>query len=342
MKITASALSRARKCLWWARSDVKYTQAPDQGHASEGTEFHDLIAQVLSGQLVYASGPARMHLLMDSALRYITETDNPGAKRYVEIAYAYDVVRGTVRVLGENINREYGELADSEIAQTADMVVVEADVLVVRDWKTGSPEFVEEVSENAQLLSLALCAAKALSWTGPVRLEVCYVRQAKVFAEACVVYPSDLQRFASELQLMYIQIGDAVPSSGDHCRYCPALGSCPATTAQVDALATAFGDTSSPVKRLPMWTTTHLSDENDALMAEQLPALEKAVEAVKAALKDRARARGGIELSDGKVWKETSYTVDQLDAKKVEEILGPRISECRTQQIRTQFRRVRQ
>lgn len=351
MKLTASSLSRAKSCLWWARTDVKYTPAIDTGAGEEGQEVHAGIAAYVNKGLLPMSKSARINALIGSAIAFIgpTATIGPGTG-VAEEAYSYDVVTGQACLLGIDINREYGALADSEIAGTSDHVRVEDGALVVRDWKTGSPEFVEDISDNHQLKFLGLCAAKIRNWKGKVRLQIVYVREKGCYPETFETTAEELYKFGTALQLMYIQISDAPAVSGDHCRFCPARGGCPATSQVLDAahvqLNVPGGASGFPVreeirKQLPVWTTAHLSIENDALMAEQLPALKKAVEAVEDALKARARASGGIQLSDGKVWKEITFQKSVMDNKRVEELLGERFSECRKQISQTQFKRVK-
>lgn len=349
MKLSSSSLSRAKSCLWWARPDVQYTPAPDTGAGEEGQEVHGRIASAVLRKPYRPNAPQspRIAALVDSALTFLRGQHPAAFSGLAEEAYAYDVVTQQCRILGVDINREYGELGDAEIPGTADLIYIENGVLCVDDWKTGSPEFVETVSENSQLQFLGLCAVRARGWTGLVRLGVVYVRERGCYPERHLTSADELMRFGSHLQLLYIQTPDASANAGEHCRFCPARGGCPATTATMKEFATQHALSSNPPgltvidRRLPVWTTQCLSADNDALMAEQLPALKKAVEAVEEALKDRCRAQGGIRLPDGKIWKEVSYTKSVMDNAKVEELLGDRFHECRKEIVQVQMRRVK-
>jgi hypothetical protein len=337
MRLTASGIGRALRCAWWIRPDVELPDSGSSRAADEGVLFHDVMARFINRM------PQRMHDV--ERVQYLTEAACEWwGKRAMnrsftaEDAFALDVVTSTARSIGRMIDRQYGVLGEQEIAGTSDYVGLEADVLVVGDWKTGSPEHVEDVADNAQMKFNALCAAKHMGHTGAVQLEIAYVRKSKVWLERHLTSRMELESFGDDLRRLYLGVRGAESVTGDHCRFCPGAGRCPATRVALTELQSTLGVTA----RAPVWTTEFLSAENDALMVERLPALENAIDAVKTELKKRAAAQGGIELSSGKVYREVVYTKNVFDRKTAETLIPPeRLSECMREQTVSQFRVVK-
>ena len=145
--------------------------------------------------------------------------------------------------------------------------------------------------ENLQLLAVAYAAAKyAKKQVAVVRILI--AREDESVPLFARMDGDWMERVLAELREIYFRTqlpSPAVP--GEHCSFCPALGACP-QTAQLSLIEP--GDA-------VRWTTQHISPENDAKMVTHLPLLEKAVEAIRDSLKQRAP----IQLPNGKVWRET-------------------------------------
>lgn len=82
----------------------------------------------------------------------------PGAE--AEVAYALNVLSGQARRL-EVKSRDYGKLAEGEIAGTADRVYVRDDHVLIEDLKSGVGYMQAEPKVNLQLIHNGLSAAIA-------------------------------------------------------------------------------------------------------------------------------------------------------------------------------------
>jgi hypothetical protein len=151
----------------------------------------------------------------------------------VEAAFALDAMTGKVRYLGAGKGRDYGALCPTEIAGTADLVLLDDEGrLYVADYKTGSA--VTSAKTNPQLAFLALCLSK-FRGNEEVGVELIYIREdGSHYTDAATLDALDLDGFASDLR-------DAVTlwrspeaaqrvNPGEWCGYCPSKWSCPVWT----------------------------------------------------------------------------------------------------------------
>jgi hypothetical protein len=296
-RLTGSALPRARHCAWPYRLDVVYPERPSGQAAEDGVETHTMLEHWLEGEPVPAMGP-RPQTIFEQVKAYFGE---PGRRR-AEVAFAIDLETGAARVIGYRLGRQYGALKDSELALTVDW----AGEGEVGDLKTGFAGHVAHPRENLQLQAAAYALAKTQGLTAVIA-KVLIAREDETVPLFAKI--DDFDAILAELREIHFRTQLPSPAvAGEHCQFCPALGACPQTT----HLAVLEGG--SAVK----WTTECLSTENDAAMVMHLPMLEKAVDAIKEALKQR----GPIQLPNGKIWKETFRKIVTADKKKLEQLPG--------------------
>jgi len=130
-------------------------------------------------------------------------------------------------VLGEGRERDYSACPAGWIPGTADLVIRFTDgTCLVADHKTGARR-VDPAGRNGQLLGLsaALCAA----WGCPAaEVAIVYVWEsgahtidrADVDGLGLAVFLADLRRAIDP------RLTEGTAKAGEHCRYCPASGSC--------------------------------------------------------------------------------------------------------------------
>ena len=167
MTLSASGLSRAAQCLFWVVSPPE--EEPEAGPKAElGTDCHAVCEDVLRGLEVDFSS-------LDPEVRARTEPLLPELHRLselhaeAEVPLALHVLRGSARRLHSNGHRDYSDLRMNEIPLTIDLRWLEEDTLVVQDWKTGRPEFVDQVGDNAQMIAGG--AAAYLELQEPVKAQ---------------------------------------------------------------------------------------------------------------------------------------------------------------------------
>ena len=209
------------------------------------------------------SSLARIHACPASAaLPHAPDTTSIAAEygRAVHAGIARDIVTGTISKPGVDIRaevklahdwrydrsrfihlpgeREYGELAPTEIAGTIDCIEIVRAIgahtkVTVIDWKTGRVE-----DHSAQLRWYALAAARLFA-VATITCRVVYVGQRHRTTANDAQWTLDAIDLDDELLVIggiarTVRTLRALPTltasdvhPGDHCRYCPALTHCP-------------------------------------------------------------------------------------------------------------------
>lgn len=317
--ITASKLPIARHCRWWAREDVSFPKRERGSAASNGVRMHDAFAEYVENRVFPPLSPSQ-RLLADHMRKFWGERAAASGWE-AEVAYALHAKERKARRLGKFINRRYDELGrvDPEIGLSVDYQWIEGPgTPLVGDWKTGFGAHVEDPDQNLQLLAGGASVAHASGLEKGCILEISHVTESGVFPRRFIATPLALHAALHEIATIQGNVVGAAAHAGEHCRFCPALGACPETKR-------ALGDV-RPDSRVE-WTTAHVSDENDALLVEEIAHVKKAVEQIEDALKERARAKP-IYLHNGKLYKAIVAHRSSLKKERVEELLGPRYAEC--------------
>lgn len=333
---TFSSTHRLLGCGWEYRDDAEYPpEKPSSADANFGTAVHaggfaerepdlDAVCQklgVLPGEVVPSVRSLREHIesLHHTDVRY-------------EAAYAWHPQKDDVIHLGNHLERDYSDAPEGYYCGTSDYEGIDGETLVIADGKTGHANNVEPIASNGQLLMLAFCSATARGWTGPIRIELWFVRPGRVWVEAADVTLFELWDMAQRVRERMRMLPVLPATTGDHCRYCPAAGACPATKEQMGAIIEAGAEG---------WSTAIQSPQHAAWMAERLPALKKAIELVKGELEKYADEVGGIPLSNGKVWKSITGKRDSLNVAAVKARLGDELPQYMTTTEFKQYRAVK-
>ncbi len=158
----------------------------------------------------------------------------------VEVAFAWDWETGIARELGMELDRDYSDCSETEIAGTLDVVGV-GDLVhrgdLLKDWiYVGDYKGWQHVpaKDNTQLLFGALCSTQVYGKSSAL-VEIINVRdghnwrsKSRVDMFAIVMFARRLK--ATALEVLAIKSGKQpiAVREGKHCRYCPAKDSCPA------------------------------------------------------------------------------------------------------------------
>jgi len=303
--LSASGLERALAC----ESSVVLPQVNTSTEpAARGTSIHAFVRRVLAG------------VSKEKALAHVEVEHRPTCELIdfrklgsdltdvrAEVAYAYDARTRAVRVVGVNIGRNYGPMGPSEIAGTNDFEGTRFDgVPVVADVKTGMP--VTACAENPQMKFHALVRMIA---TGAQEVEarILYVREGgDVYADCYTFDLFELESFGDELAELlgrvesafaqYAEKGHARLSTGDHCRYCGALVSCPAYVSLARTMATDLEDIGARIAAL--------SPEEAGVAWEKAKRIEKLLENVLDGMKAYA-IQNTIPLPNGQTVKSVTF-----------------------------------
>lgn len=300
-----------------------------------GTVKHRFYEEALEHgrEAALKAAPAKYRERLESIDLSKLPAGQPG--RWVgEVTFALDVVNGTVRELGRNLGRAYIQagLKPNEVPGTIDWLGQrpDRDAMIVVDAKSGFTR-VTRAKENLQLLFAAVCSSEVYGVSEGIGA-ICYTRDDEnPYFDACEWTSFELA--AAKQRIM--KLGRAVLAAkaawdgydlmtgevleekkrprivvGEHCRWCPALTTCPAQGALVRRLVATPEEAEADFKR-------GLSDNDMAdLVYRRLVAARKVIDAAMGAVYARA-AQTPIKLSSGMVLGMHTTERESLDADVV-------------------------
>jgi len=279
---TGSSLERAVHC---PASHALPRIAETTGATERGNANHEAIEKgIARGDL--SELPEAVRTVLTAA----TDVD-------VEIAFAIDVQKESVRLLGRRIGRAYGELAPTEIALTIDAVVDRPDGVWVVDWKSR-----KRVTPAAKNLQLRAGAIAVMVWRKLTRTTTAigYLDDGEVDAAPVDLFDSavffaDMRSALERVRKAeaLVDKGEAPPvHSGPWCEYCPSVAHCPAKTRLALAMLGELAGIDQQIRELTL--------EQCGEAWEKLRQIQTLAEKVEDAIKERARMEF-IPLRNGKM-----------------------------------------
>jgi hypothetical protein len=292
--------------------------------AARGTEIHAFVDEALR----YSRDEALARVSDDNrAVCAAINVDHLPVDAEHEVALAVNVACGTVRFLGRNIGRRYGELLPSEIPTSIDVLGRDksdpAGKAYVLDYKTGFRD-VEPPHRNAQLRFQALAVARWMC-VSQVRVGiVTFDDDGEPVYKTDDIDAFDLDDIEQEARHTYQAAVAAVGSQsvriGPWCRYCPArMVSCPAMRAFVEM---TLGSVSAADAAESATALLHHGNAGDVY--HQACVLRDASDLMLGVVRDLARTKpvdlgGGVELV---VQEYDATTIDPEVARPVLERYG--------------------
>lgn len=272
---SASSLQRGMACP--ASMVLAHVDRGTSPAAERGTLLHRFLEHV------HADRAKALAALPDDLRAYAAAldlTDLPVGLTS-EVAFAWDTVAATSRLLGRGMGRDYSQLLSHEIPGTPDVVGVSPDRVYVGDWKFGRSH-VPAPDENMQARFNALCAARHY------KRDLAVVEIVR-FHEDPTKPPTRLatEMSAGELEDMvgklrrYVQAvnkADHTMNSGrtpdvyegTHCEYCPAFQACPAKTSLLKQLGDVKA-TYRTARDLKRWNDIAWKQLGDAAKTAPVP-----------------------------------------------------------------------
>ena len=294
----------------------KWTEGESGRDAQRGTRIHEGIVKRVRREPTMLDFDEERSVT--AAVNWLFSREFKEVRHEVAYSLSRD---GTVRRILNTEHRDYGPLTSGEVPGTLDLVCIDDTGLhYVIDWKTGNE--VDEPGANWQLLFGACCLARIYD-LDEVEVGIAYVRGDHVWYTSEKIGRLTLDRFEKQLRFAMDNASEQY-NSGSHCRYCPAAVGCPKQQKSIVALDSEAIESDDFV-----WTTEFISVANDGKMVERLAGVKHALEEVEKKLKERARASGGIRLSNGKIWKESVRMMPRFQKSKLEALLTPeQIASC--------------
>jgi RecB family exonuclease len=317
MKLTGSGFGRAEKCP--ASTFLPHVLEQSSHASARGSAIHRflcLVAEVgrdAALALIEEEHRETCAIIELDALPHSTP-DAWGC----EVAFAWDSQADTARELYRGSGaREYGELAEHEVAGTADLVGLadEGKTVIILDVKTGWAPL-GPPAESLQLLFYAVAAARAYgaekAVVGFVRLTDGYpvYQYATVDGLDLELAAERLKRVLFDARMAEVDYGatnQVTPVAGDHCTYCPAFSRCPAKVTLARELAV------QSLSLDPTQLTPVLDVTTAAAVIERLWAVQELLKRVESVVDEFARAHP-VTLSDGRVYGAIETSKESFDA----------------------------
>ena len=303
---SASQLDRARQCP--GSENLPQSQSSSK-YAEVGRAIHTYLEQAAT------MGSAAALKNVPTDLRQRCE-DLPmeqlpvGPNWAQEVKLAWSTL-DTARELGRGSDRDYSAAEADEFVGTADIIGLTEDTAVVIDAKSGS-RWLPPARESWQLKMLALAACRAYG-KPRARIALLFLREGEESPSWSThdLDEMDLDLIAADLRQLASRLtADAPIVEGDHCRYCPAIASCPPKLSLLRAAC------AEPEKTMMLVITP-----------ENAAAVYQRVKAVKAILGQAEQAlvhysfQTPIDLGGGRVYGPVERDKEELDAEKTKVVL---------------------
>ena len=316
---SASQLDRVMVCLGSAAlPQIGSTSAA----ARVGTLVHRFLQAALEETVAVVLARWRLDPTIPEEVLAICEHIDPDTlpwehfgQMFAEVAYAFDVDTGDVRLLGVGLTLEEIRAArrPPEIAAIVDLEGFDTETreVYVYDYKTGS--YWIDPWDSWQLRIGALCSLKYHGGTR-ANASMLHLRGHQAYTRTATWDMFDLEdaaaqlyRMAAEVRAMRAGTKPLKLVTGPHCRICPAIASCPAkiNLAYVMALGLAPGPTlperfSGTKELIAVLRDKSLAPDTARLVYERLLDIESVTKEVRSGLEDYASTHP-IPLSNGKV-----------------------------------------
>lgn len=239
-------------------------------------------------------------------------------RRRPELPLAYDVARGTARVIRPPTedSHQYEDAEPYEFAGTGDLFLdampdharaKKAPHFIVLDHKTG--ENCDLPHESAQLKSLANAYDSIVSYDRQIGGAIFHANKNG----AATVYAHEFEKEELEgnkraLKQAFKRIGDGSLVPGPHCGLCPGLSICPAWTSALVKVGTV--------------DITGMSAEKLGHQHQTVQVISKFIDQWRANAKAWVRANGPGVRPDGKVLIIKERDVERISKKNVVEAVG--------------------
>ncbi len=240
MKLTASKIDLARRCLWPFRPDAG-PRNQGTAYAASGHDEHAAIERTLLTGDTTPQSPTHERWLRDW---YATA---PRDGLMAERPIAMDPRTGETRLGPDGWDRRDYAWAPGYrwMVGTPDLARIGDDkILDVWDWKTGEAGHVKDPAANGQLTFLAAAYVRHFRLRG-ARVHLVLVNDRRTWVETAQHQRLDLELFRAELvALLDGANGNPAADPGHWCRsqFCDYLGRCPATAGALTRAAPYPGE----------------------------------------------------------------------------------------------------
>ncbi len=241
-----------------------------------------------------------------------------------EVALAYDVVSGRARLLSQDLERRYGDVARTEVPMSVDYAAVVDGVAVALDLKTGKAR-VPGPARNWQLRANALALARLHGVDRAVVGLALALEDEKPRWQSDELDAFELEVVAEQLRALHRKVSWAAEridsgapewrhlTVGGHCGRCPARFGCPAQVALVRRLATEPAKWADETREL-------LTPETAADAWHRIKAVRRLLDGMEAAIFLMA-AHQPVALGGGVELRQVTTEREEIDGARAEAII---------------------
>lgn len=273
---------------------------------SAGHRYLELVGQV-GKAVALAAVPEEWR---DACSRLAIPPETDPASYAHEVALELNLATGAATEIGRGQRRKYPPAAPWITYGTADSVGLSPDAVLVGDYKLGYHR-VTRAAENLQLLWLAVAASLTYDRPNAVVSLLYLDENGEAHSDSATLDEWDLSAAFRRFRAMAVDFYDRhsagpariapVYNLGDHCKYCPALASCPGQTGLLRSLG-------EPV---PL----EINADNAVSLLQRTEAARHGLELIKMAL-DAYASQHPIDLGDGRVYGPVEIAKRSLDGEK--------------------------
>ena len=222
-----STAARTMGCPSWHKLSDTLPKKPTGASpdADRGTLLHDCMEELLLNPDVQPQDMlGRKYNDQVVTQDDIDEAIQPSLERYLAFADEHDI---DIELPEEEVKAD----CDDETGGTSDIIAANKDTVFIFDWKFGYN--VVDAEDNKQGLFYAMCARETprLRHLFESRNKLCIViiqPQAPNGLSAWFTTIERLNDFQQDYFAARAQVDTAEPSTGSHCKFCPAQPICPA------------------------------------------------------------------------------------------------------------------
>jgi hypothetical protein len=226
MRLTASSVWLAHKCLWPFRPELPDPPRVTNAKMERGTAMHRLIERMILDGSQGVVAPATLDPKDVAACGDAHDwamAKFGGMSLRTEVAYGWDPFAGGA-AFPKVVERDYSSVPFSYTPGTIDLLALSPDSAVIVDWKTGYSSF--DYSAQIEFLGLAVADAVGLD---EVTVILAKMSPKGLEPQGWDLGRKDLDQIAARHMTRLAVLDGAQPERGDHCRLCNYRGhGCPA------------------------------------------------------------------------------------------------------------------
>ena len=230
-KYGGSTAARTIACPAWLGLSADMPKQLSSSYADVGTMLHDCMEKILLDTDVEYNELLGFSYSGEKVTQeHINEKIIPAHKAFAELCKEYHLTEYEAETTMQR---------SDTIGGTADFIAVGEDVVCVGDWKFGDGIAVSP-DHSAQGLFYAMLARKEIPdlFEGRDRLVIAIIQPNHREGDTLKTWETEmayLDCYEAEFMeaVKRAEEGNQKPSPGDHCKWCPAMSTCPAKTGLV-------------------------------------------------------------------------------------------------------------